>query len=93
MTRKSKRKKEINSCLKREYDFLEKQIRALETIDNSIENEIAVKIEVPFVVNQKDIDQITNYVKNEIKPIFKKMILIIDLNWLDERVFATITHD
>ena len=89
-------KEEINKYMQQEYEFVEKKIRALEkhlTITDTDGNEIAVSIEIPFATNQEGIDCVVDYVKNKIKPIFKKTILVINSAWFDERLLITITND
>jgi hypothetical protein len=91
-------KEEINKYMQQEYEFVEKKIRALEKhfekrLIIADLNEIAVSIEIPFATNQEGIDYVVDYVKNKIKPIFKKTILVINSAWFDERLLITITND
>ena len=89
---KVNRKEAIDKCLKKEFDLLEEQIRFLETLNtNAIDS--VISIDIPCFINQKDINFIVDYVKNKIKPIFKKIILVINSAWFDERLLITITND
>lgn len=86
-------KEEINKYMQLEYESAEKKIRFLETQLGTTHEEVAISLEVPFATNQQGIDCIVDYVKNKIKPIFKKTILIINSAWFDKRLSITITND
>lgn len=82
---------EINKYMQQEYELAKKKIRFLETqLGTNHESEVCISIEIPFFTDQAGIDCIVDYVKNEIKPIFKKTILKINSAWFDKPVFIRI---
>ena len=94
VVKKSRTEEKINIYLKQEYEVLEKKIRYLEKyLITNHESEIGVSMEIPFVTNQREINCIVDYIKNKIKPAFKKTILTINPTCFDERLLITITND
>jgi hypothetical protein len=94
ITSKPRTKEVINDYLQYEYELLERKIRFLESrLDKDVVNEIAVSIEIPFFINQEEIIYVVDYVKNKIKPIFKRIILKICSAYFDMPILIHITND